>query len=237
MGIVKFNGVTSRSIGLEVESPPDYDIAERIYEITHVPGRNGDVVMDTGAYKNSTRPYKVSIGRDEGNFANLANRVSGWLHSAPGYLRLEDSYTPDYFMLARYGESNSLINILQQAGKATINFDRKPQRFLKKGDIPFKMIGPKTFNNPTNFVSKPLIKIEGNGSGIINFGDYTIKVNNLSSFMYIDSEEEDAYKDKENMNNSIELTNGFPMFKVGNTLVSFSGGITSLTITPRWWTI
>ena len=237
MGVITLNGKTSTSIGLQVESPPDYDIPERIYETTHVPGRNGDIVMDTGSYRNSTRTYEVSIGSEGGNFAALSSSIAQWLHSAAGYVRLEDSYTPDYYMLARYAEGNSIVNILGQAGRATLNFDRKPQRFLKSGDTPVTITTTKMLKNPTLYESKPLIKIIGDGEGTVSIGSYTIGVTRLSAYMYIDSDIEDVYKDALNMNNYVTLTNGFPLLKPGNNSISFTGGIESVEITPRWWTI
>lgn len=237
MGVVTFNGITSKSIGIEVEVPPDYDIPERIYETLHVPGRNGDIIMDTGSYKNSSRVYQVCLGSDGGNFATLANKISGWLHSAPGYLKLEDSYTPDYFMLARYGESNSITNIYQQAARASLTFDRQPQRFLKIGDIPVTVTTSKAFTNPTKFDSKPLIRVNGNGDGTITCGAYTISITNLSGYMYIDSNLEDAFKEAMNMNRYVTVPNGFPILKPGNTTISYTGGIMGIVVTPRWWTI
>lgn len=239
MGVITLNGKTSTSIGLQVEIPPDYEIPERIYEPIHVPGRNGDIVMDTGAYANVERIYQISIGDSNGDFSTMANNISQWLHSAPGYIRLEDTYEPNYYKLVRYGEGNSIINILQQAGRATLTFDRKPQRFLKTGETAITVnTGSATINNPTNFSSKPLIVVNGTGPGTITIGDYIISITQLSSYMHIDCEVEDAFKGAINMNSYISLNkDDFPVLEPGNTVVSYTGSITSLVITPRWWTI
>ena len=57
MGVITFNGVSSTSIGLVVERPPDYDVAERRYEVITIPGRNGDILMDDESFANSIRNY------------------------------------------------------------------------------------------------------------------------------------------------------------------------------------
>lgn len=137
MGELIFGGISSKEIGLEVEHFPDFEIPERDYTVTHVPGRNGDVIWDNGSYKNVSRKYDISIGRfgmdnHQETYEQMAVRVLNWLHQSSGYLRLEDSYEPSYYRLASYKENANLTNILAQGGKATITFDCKPQRFLKE---------------------------------------------------------------------------------------------------------
>ena len=57
MGIITFNNISSKSVGLEVETFPDYVAPQKIYEVTHVPGRNGDLVRDTKTYE--TKEYII----------------------------------------------------------------------------------------------------------------------------------------------------------------------------------
>lgn len=237
MGIITFNGVSSESIGLVVENPPDYEMPERIYEVTSVPGRNGDVVKDTKSYKNVVRNYDVAIGAEGANFASLAIKISNWLNSEPGYLRLEDSYLPDHFMLARCAESVTITNILQQAGRATIPFDRKPQRFLKSGERSQTFSSsPATLQNPTNQIAKPLIKVNGSGAGTITINDVEISITKNNGYIMLDCDIEEAYTNV-NWNLYVKTPKGFPNLKPGENTIKFTGSITSLEITPRWWII
>lgn len=238
MGVITFNGKTSTSIGLQVEVPPDYEIPERIYEVTPVPGRNGDVAMDTGAYRNVVREYQIAIGEESKDFISLATKLGAWLFPAQGYLRLEDTYEPDVFKLARFIGNNKITNILQKAGRATISFERMPQRFLKSGDVDVTVINTKKFDNPSQNEAKPLIKVYGSGSGTISFGDQTIGISDIPGDLYIDSELEECYRSGAiNHNDKVTLNKGFPIFKPGSTTVTYNGGITKLEIKPRWWII
>lgn len=238
MGVITFNGVTSSSLGIQVEHPPNYETPERDYTIVPIPGRNGNVSIDNGCYKNVNRSYQIAIGEIGGNFADLSNKISKWLHSGNGYLRLEDTYEPDYYKLAMYVEENSIENILQQAGRATITFNRKPQRFLKTGDTKntFSVSGG-TISNPTNFNSLPLIVVKGSGNGILTIGGYVVTLTNIISSITLNSEIEEAYNGTTNLNMYVTLSKGFPMLLPGNNTVAFSGGITSVEIYPKWWTI
>ena len=134
MGIIMFNGASSKDYGIEVEHPPKYNYPERDYTIVHVPGRNGDLVLDSESYQNVERVYELAIGEYHGDFTVLANRLSTWLHSARTYARLEDSYEPEYYRMALYQEGTSIENFFHQGGRVEVTFNCKPQRFLKEGE-------------------------------------------------------------------------------------------------------
>ena len=237
MGIIKYNGISTDEVGIVVETPPNYEIPERNYEIIPVPGRNGDIVIDLNSYKNVVREYNIAIGEEDGDFSVLSSKIANWLYSGHGYLRLEDSYLPEYYMMAAVVAPNNIINILQQAGRATVQFNRKPQRFLKSGDRPIAVTKQTTLFNPTQFNSKPLIIVNGTGSGVVNIGGYSVKIDNLEDEITIDCELEESYKGSENQNNKVTLSNGYPLLVPRDNIVNFSGGITKVTIIPRWWTI
>lgn len=238
MGAVIFNGISSLDYGIQVEQPPDYIFPERDYEIQHIPGRNGDLVLDKGSYKNVERVYKISIGSLKVEHAVLANRISEWLHSASGYARLEDSYEPEYFRLAMYKENGTIENIHRHGGKITVTFDCKPQRFLKSGEEPLLFQSSGLYlQNPTSFRSLPKITVNGSGGGTLRIGEYTVILSEIGGSVTIDCDIQDAYHGPENRNSTISLPNGFPKLWPGEVELSFSGGITFVEVIPRWWTL
>lgn len=238
MGIVIFNNVSSADYGILVEHPPGYQIPQRDYEKVHIPGRNGDLVIDSESYQNAPRSYDIAFGNLEKKFAPMANMVSEWLNSASGYARLEDSYEPEYYRLALYQESANIENILFHAGRATINFDCKPQRFLKSGDNLIEINSSVTLRNPTNFKSKPIIKVYGTGAGGFSIGNCNVEITDIPDYLTIDSEIGDVYKDTQNCNRLVSFGNkGFPMFDKGESVIGFTGGITKMEVVPKWWTI
>lgn len=237
MGIIKYNGISTDEVGIVVETPPNYEIPERNYEIIPVPGRNGDIIIDLNSYKNVVREYDIAIGEEDGDFSVLSSKIANWLYSGHGYLRLEDSYLPEYYMMAAVIAPNNIINILQQAGRATVQFNRKPQRFLKSGDRPIIVTKQTTLFNPTQFNSKPLIIVNGTGSGVVNICGYSVKIDNLEDEITIDCELEESYKGTNNQNKKVTLSNGYPLLVPRDNIVNFSGEITKVTIIPRWWTI
>lgn len=248
MGIVTFNGVSSKDLGIQVEHPPGYQTPKKDYDKYHVPGKNGDVIVYKKSYQNTTRKYEIAIGDLDRDFVELGNSVSEWLNAPNGYVRLEDSYEPDYYRLAIYEDATEIDNILQHAGRATIKFNCKPQRFLKSGDksIQIKKRSVDTsLKNPTKFESAPIITIKSTGDmpGTVTINDQRIVIRPKTAEevvpinVIVDSSIQDCYYNNENMNNVIELPNGFPVLKPGINSISYDNAITSVEVIPKWWTI
>ena len=234
MGVIIFNNKSSADCRIQVAHPPGYTYPERDYTITHIPGRNGDIIQDNGCYKNVERTYEVSFDAPNEDFATYANAVSAWLHSTTGYARLEDSYEPNYYRMATYQESNIFENLYNQAGTATIVFECKPQRFLKTGDNIITIQNSLTIMNPTGFEAYPLFKVTGT-SGVLTVNGNSITFSSIDDFVMLDCELQDAYKENINKNSTISGT--FPVLKTGSNTISWTGDISSVTMKPRWWTI
>ena len=234
MGVIIFNNKSSADCRIQVAHPPGYAYPERDYTITHIPGRNGDIIQDNGCYKNVERTYEVSFDAPNEDFATYANAVSAWLHSTTGYARLEDSYEPNYYRMATYQESNIFENLYNKAGTATIVFECKPQRFLKTGDNTIAIQNSLTIMNPTGFEAYPLFKVTGT-SGVLTVNGNSITFSSIDDFVMLDCELQDAYKENINKNSTISGT--FPVLKPGSNTISWTGGISSVVMKPRWWTI
>lgn len=238
MGIVVFNGISSADFHIQVEHPPGYEFPEKDTNITHVPGRNGDVITDLGSYKNVNRSYQFAIGSYKEDYTRMANMISEWLHSGSGYCKLMDSYEPEYYRMASYSESGEMTNIYNHAAQITANFNCKPQRFLKAGDEAVTFTESANLFNPTGFTSLPIITVKGTGSGTITIGTTVVSISDLTNGIIIDSEIQDAYMNMVNKNNLIKLSgNKFPVLEPGLNAVAFTGGVTSVEVVPKWWTL
>lgn len=219
-----------------VQHPPEYAFPEKDCEATHVPGRNGDIVVDTGSWKNVNRTYNLAIDARKISYTEVASKLVQWLHSASGYARLEDSYEPDFYRMAMYKDQGTLTNIYNKAGTIDVTFNCKPQRYFKSGEEPSIFTQGMEYRNPTDFPSKPQIIVRGSGSGDIFIGNYHMKVLDIRDGMVIDSDIQDTYLGNTNCNNCVAFDE-YPMIVAGNNNITFTGGITSLEIIPRWWTL
>ena len=152
-----FNGINTSAYGIRISGERTFGAPERDETVISVPGKNGDVILDNGRWKNRTVVYECSITEDfELNFNSFRSAIM----ASPGYHRLEDTYHPDEFYEARLsGAIEPDMNILLNVGSFTLTFDRKPQRFLKSGEHEVEGASPIDMFNPTLYASRPLIRV------------------------------------------------------------------------------
>jgi len=207
MGKFSFNGKTSEDFGLVVQTPPTYEYPERDLTVAHVPGRNGDIIIDNQCYKNVQRTYSVGLKyyQSSGYYVSFEG-ILNWLNSANGkYVRLEDTYDSEVYRLASFQMNGNFTDYFGQGGATTITFECKPQRFLKIGEKEHKYVGNiAEINNDSNYVAKPYITIKGIGTNldtvlmfsVFEFSDNhrksksNIVISNYIGNMVFDSEEE-----------------------------------------------
>lgn len=262
-----YDGVDSSSFGVFISGDGVFDAPARRGEMISIPGRNGSLFMDEGVFENITVEYPAFIGTGyEALFRQKLGDLRSWLSSRGNYKRLTDTYHPDEFRLGVFREGlETDPEHMTRAGKFTMKFDCKPQRFLVSGEETFSFIANGTIYNPTLFESSPIIKVTGNGT--VNIGPYIFRVSNNEWTIIIDTELMDAYlpageiyplTDENgdiitqeigieievvdgnpyptNMNSYIEFVNSvMPKIPPGEQPVRMSPSIGLLEIIPRWW--
>ena len=131
-----FDGKNSLDYGLHMASDPTAIHPARRGDLFPIPGRNGSIVREDGSYDTYTITYDVLLdSKDKASdvYAH-AREVAEWLLGSRGFCRLEDSYEPEYFRLARCAAQMSVENRLARFGRAQISFEVQPQRYLKSGE-------------------------------------------------------------------------------------------------------
>lgn len=231
--MITWHGVPSTEAPVVVEHPPGRVVPKRRMEIIDVPGRNGPVIISEDAFESVPQVYEVHIPPGVPDLALAIRGVIDWM-CYPGYNRLEDSYEPEVYRIAFFEGDTEIENILNKAGKAEIEFTCKPERWLKIGEVPVVMTATTTLTNPTARTAKPLITVKGSGAGVLKVGAYTLNLTDCNGIV-LDCDYEDAYRNGVNMNNTV--TGDFPKLPAGSTNITWSGGITGLTVVPRWWTL
>ncbi|MBQ3503671.1 MAG: hypothetical protein IJA75_03070 [Oscillospiraceae bacterium] len=238
------DGKSSRDFGLAITGAGTYDAPERDLEFVSIEGRNGDLVFDRGRYKNIIVEYPASICR---KFGDYERPLKEWLYGSHDYRRLEDDYSPDTYRLGVFrGPLNFDVLPLARAAELTLRFECKPQRWLKSGEklIVLENTGVEHgafVNNPTPFPALPIIVVNGNGAGTLSWTDEnrverTLEILDMEYFLTLDCELMEAFRGSENKNGSIKAP-VFPVIPGGGTRFKTTGGITSLEIVPRWWTL
>lgn len=253
-----YAGRRSTDYGLYLRSAPKRAKPARQIEIVSIPGRNGRLRIDKGAYENTTVVYDCffSGGPEQ------ASAIANWLYDAgAGYLELRDTYHPGVFCCAAFDGPFDAEDILSQLGIVSLTFDCKPQLWTDAGQQPVEFKLPISADNwsfdraavgllynPYPFVAKPLIRIEGYANQLITVknaaGESHLSCK-TGPYAEIDCDLQNMYWDDINENTGLDVSTDFPVLAPGENIIIMSrydlqapsGSIYTprLIITPRWW--
>lgn len=235
------DGERSDLIGIYLQGPITFGAAEPKLKTVSVPGRNGDLHFFDGSFSNVPGTAKCFALKEE-SVNEVLNATARWCLLDPGYHRLETMEEPDYYRLARVCAGPETEIRMKRLAPFSLKFDCKPQKFFLDGDdvINISASGA-TIQNP-GFPSLPLIDVYGSGAGTLSVGGYDISFNDsFSGPITIDCDTQNAYQkigsNAPENKNSVIYAPKFPVLSPGSNTISWMGGITSVKITPRWWTL
>lgn len=242
---VIFNGKSAKAAGLIFQSPLEISAPEPEVTTVTVPGRNGDLHIYDGSFKNRTA-YLRGCMYDPDGVKGAFTDLNEWLFANQGYCTLETSDDPDTYMMARVVNGSDVIARANVMAPINIKFDCKPQRYLNSGNEAVKVqASTVTLFNPTVFVSKPLLKIYfsiSSGNGYISWNGSEIKVStqkaaNSGGYIFYDAELDHAYYGGLYFDNVVTYTNPIELTSGDNKVFLKSGDVTSVEIIPRWWAL
>ena len=240
MNYFEYKGIRSSDMGIRIESKNVFSGPEYEMDFLSIPGRDGDLIADGGRFPNVQVTYSIFIpAKTTTELANKITAVKNWLYSGlNSYHTLSDTYDTAFF---RYGVFAGRLDIedeLSRIGLCTISFSCKPFRYDEAGTVSTTLSASgDVLLNPYPFTSKPILRIEGSGKGTLTIqseGSNAIwNFTSIDGYVEADSEQMNFYKDAEPKNDTVS-GDGFPLLYPGENTVSFSGGITAVTVTPRW---
>ena len=205
-------------IPAKLASTPRIIRATRKIKVTPIAGSNEEVVEMEDAWDCYDQPYSFYVADGSADFVQEAmNEVARVIYKK-NWQTLVDEYEPDYFRLAYYKGGFDAEN------RHTI---------LGKFDLVFR--GNKIVN-PTAYKAKPLIHVTGSGSGTVTVAGKTMSFTDMVDYLNVDCEKQDVYRlSYENRNNL--MSGEFPILPSGESEITFTGGITGVEITPRFFVI
>ena len=230
------NEINSSDFGVFLHGGGTYSAPARKYEAISIPGRNGALTLDGGAWEDIEHSYYAFI---PDNFGANVEGLRNALMRHNGMKRLTDTFHMGEFYLARYMrglEPDVAPNGV--AGEMTITFVRDPRRFLTSGEIAitnefYADVYNFTIDNPTPYASRPLIRVYGEGTLGVNGEPVTINFA-PNAYTAIDSELQEIYYETTNLGMFVELDE-FPTLAPGTNTITVSGDIIRVTVVPRWF--
>lgn len=239
MNCFEYNGIRSSAMGLRIESKnvfsaPGYDV-----KFQSIPGRNGDLILPNGRYPNVQVTYTVFLpAKSQAELAQKITAVKAWLYTEPDrYHILSDTYDTTYFRKAVFAGKLGIEDQLNKIGVFTVTFSCLPFRYSADGQKEVTVANGGALVNASPFASAPYIRLDGSGKGALTIQadghNETWNFTSISSYIEIDSEQMNFYKGAEPKNDTVSGS-GFPTLYPGKNTISYSGGITKVTVIPRW---
>lgn len=239
MNYFEYKGIRSTDMGLRIESKNVFSGPEYEVDFLSIPGRDGDLIAGSGRFPNVQVTYSVFIpAKTIAELSQKITAVKAWLYSGlNSYHTLSDTYDTAFFRHAVFAGKLDIEDELNRIGIFTISFSCKPFRYNAAGTESVTLATGEVLLNPYPFTSKPILRIEGTGKGALTIqsegSNATWNFTAIDGYVEADSEQMNFYKDTEPKNDTVS-GDGFPLLYPGENTVSFSGGITAVTVIPRW---
>ena len=203
MSYFEFAGSTTKNIpGLLIEGKQIHGLPRRDIERITVPGRNGDVLIDHGSYRNFSVSYRcavtnydalpalhrlLTVGALIGHSSANADTTEGsatephrrWWR---GYQLLRDGWA-NWERLAVHSSQISMDEIIaNRVLRFNVSFDCKPQRYFNRAAVVSRTgAGALAIDRPVGAVSAvPRIEIFGSGTVNLNLDGQTIQLTGLT---------------------------------------------------------
>ena len=250
LNYIQFGNVRSSDFGIYISGEGTFNAPVRKGSVVSVPGRNGDLFIDGGAFENIevTYPayfYEPTLPDFSATIANFRNAMLG----QKGYQTLRDTFNDGEYRKGLFVAGLDISPVMYNtAATFDLVFNCKPQRFLTSGQTYTNLANNTnvTLTNPTPFEASPLIFLSSPYYGAtftINGVTITVAASSSDYNLYIDTESGEAYKaNGTSVNSLISIPgNEFPKLASGSNTVKFVRGSSSSTATakimPNWWRV
>lgn len=226
-----FNGKSSADYGIRIVNVYIPSIAEERGSIEKPIGRNGDLWMGEGCYNPTTMKLTLRAPRSK------RNAIGGWL---TGSGKLSFSGDPGFEYSARVSKQTDFSQYTNDSDpmtEFTVNFTSYPFRYASPAPAAQSFSSsPATINNPGTVFSQPEIKIACTGAFTLVVNGYQIDGKaGASGGVIVDCELNECFNlNKTELRNTVITLDEFPRLDPGANAITWTGAITSVTITPRW---
>ena len=225
----EWNGTRCTEYGIYVSEQPPVTIPQERSVQTKIPGRPGTLTTLEGedVYDEITLTATCFI-RDP----VLISSIAGWLK---GGGTATFANRPGGFYHARIANQIPFEKILR--GNPHCSFAvifRCSPPFWYASDVDDVEITTSSYVlvNPGSVYSEPIITVYGSGDITLIINDSFIELEGIEGSITLNSVIQEAYQGETLLNEKME--GEFPILKPGNNMISWTGGVSRLVVTPNW---
>lgn len=229
-----FKGIRNTEMKVEMLSMPVRPLPTARGELKTVPGMNGKLWLPENTYDR----VLVNLNLFTADDADI-DAVCAWL-SGEGKLIFGDEPARAYHarITKQFNRSHQNARFYNQ--NMTPVFDCEPFRYEANPGAAIEIMQSGTaITNSGTVEAAPLIKVEGSGDGTLMIGSSTMLFDDITEAVYVDCDAKMAYTGEGTTASprvlaTQHVTGEWITIAPGKHFVSFTGGITKVTITPRW---
>lgn len=230
LSYIFYNNQKSLDLDLIIEKTPEIPSVNIEYETIEIDG--GEALTKVKRFKDIPFKFDFAYFADPEEYLMKKSRIDNWLLNSIGkYLIYSlDEFTAYKVKQVSIDSTTTTSRIMRHF---SVTFTCQGLKYMTSG-LETKTITSSgiTLNNFGSYESKPLLKIYGSGNISVSIGSNTFAINNVSSYVNVDSEIKECYKDATNKGR--DMTGDWPVLPIGSSLISWAGNITKVEITPRW---
>ncbi|SHF29576.1 distal tail protein Dit [Caloramator proteoclasticus] len=216
--------------GILITSRPTIPSPKRRVSYIDIPGRDSSLRYDEGTYEDITIVAQCSITAE--NIIQKIDEITAWLLNS-GESDLIFSFQNDKKYIAQVANSIEFKQVLRYSSKFIIIFNCRPFKYAVSNNVITITQNGTNLINPGTIYSLPKIYVYGSGDITLKINGNEIKINGLSNKIIVDCALYDCYDDDLNNLNS-KVSGTFPVLKVGNNIIEWTGNVSKVEILPNW---
>lgn len=210
--------------GIIINKFPALSVPERQLDEIEVLGRNGNLVVDYGTYKDIDFTFQCTLK----DFSRI-DGVKAWL---TGFDKLIMSWIPDKYYKARLINRIDIAQSLEEIGEFPLIFKAEPFGYAVNNSLITVTSPDSIINNPGTFEADPVIKIYGSGNVDLSINNSVVHLIDIADYITMDSVLQDCYKDTVLCNS--QMYGEFLELQPGSNNISWTGSVSRIEITPNW---
>lgn len=206
-----------------MEFLPERISPKRRDEAIVISGRHGSLTATDGTFE----PYILQSEFILNNVSKIDKICSHF--KGEGDLIFSGNESRKY--KARVNNQIEFSRIIRSLKRFAVEFEVQP--FMYEATPPtLTLTEPTTILNAGTFESEPIITVYGQGDITLTINNLNLILNGIDGKITLNSEILNAYKDTLSLNN--KMSGDFPVFSVGENIISWTGSVMKLEIMPNW---
>ncbi|NFE94367.1 phage tail protein [Clostridium botulinum] len=212
--------------GIIISKRPSIPSPKRRITYIDIPDKSSNLKFDEGIFEDITILVECGV-KSKDNLTDKIDEIKAWLINT-GESDLIFSFQPDKKYIAQVVNMIDFKQVLKYTSRFPIIFNCKPFKYAVKDKIITVTKNNSTIHNEGSFQSESVIKVYGGGDIKLKVNEDEVTVKNVDGYVTIDSVLKDCYKDDVLKNG--DMIGDFPILKVGENVVSFSGNVSKVEI-------